>query len=123
MPRFIQYIDHICDTKQRDVLWLRFVPKNTRRRFPFPDGRNCPSRAAVIAFLLAEGIPFEECLPTRNACEGLIEGYFGDLYIDLPYNPADPTYLKLERFLEDESGCVKLPDTKFYRLAYQPPKP
>lgn len=119
MPALINYVDSIRDTKQRDVLWLRFVPKNTSQR-PFPDGRNCPARAEVVAFLHAEGIPCKECLPTERACKGLINGYFGDLYIDLPYNPADPTYLKLERFLEDESGQIKLPDTEFLVLGYTP---
>ncbi len=45
-----------------------------------------------------------------------MEGYFGQLYIDVPYDRNNPDYQKLEAMLENADGTSKTPGVIFCYL-------
>ncbi|MBU4485919.1 MAG: hypothetical protein KKD38_03245 [Candidatus Delongbacteria bacterium] len=47
-----------------------------------------------------------------------MEGYMGNLYIDVPYNESDPDHIKVRDFLEYPDGIVKFEGLKFYNVPY-----
>ena len=117
MPALIQYLHDIQQEKKRPLLFLQFMP-DARHTDRIRHGRKSPSRATIIEVLEAENIPYAPCLPGSSESSGLISGYYGDIYIDIPYDTNDPTYLRLQNFIEDEHGKCKFPETKFWLLGY-----
>jgi hypothetical protein len=118
MPARIQYLDDIQKEKKRPVLFLQFMP-DAHRHTRLRQGRKSPARAAIIEFLEAENIPYAPCLPGSSESSGLISGYYGDLYIDIPHDTNDPTYMHLQNFIENEDGKCKFPETKFWLIGYK----
>ena len=117
MPRLIQHIDKLAREKGRGVLFLEFHDL----RVPFPkdlDDRTRAARDTIIRWLEQNHIPFEPCAGIAHP--NLIEGYQGQLYIDVPLDPDDPTYRKLAHFLEDDAkntGATRFPGVRFSFLS------
>ncbi len=103
MPRVLRYRDQICTEKDRDILFMQFNPK-----FVLEDDidvDDIPIRKKTLEWLEDNNIEVEWCGPASNS--GLISGYFGDFYIDVPYDEENPTYQKLQKYFEDENGELR----------------
>ena len=59
-------------------------------------------------------IKYEKCGFVAN--ENRIVPYFGQLYIDLPYDKNNEDYMTLERYLENEDGTSRIEHVSFYYL-------
>ena len=111
MPMLIKHIDEIAREKQRDVLYIKFVPENCT----IDDGidtwldheyRNQPRRAEVLSWFDTHNIPWQMCGLVAN--ENIIEcPYFGDVYIDIPFDENDPQYLIVRNYLENTDGTMR----------------
>lgn len=111
MPQFLQNIDQIGRAQQRDVLGLEFSG------FQGHYAAN-PMREKILAWLEHKGIAYMEC--GGYTSETRMESYRGQIYIDLPYDVADPAYLELEAYLEDADGSMRWQGVRFtlYTLGY-----
>jgi hypothetical protein len=113
MPMLIDHIDKIARKKGRGVLYLEF--HDTRMLFLKDlDDRTREARDTIIRWLEQSQIPFEPCAGIANP--SLIEGYQGQLYIDVPFDPDDGSYRKVAQFLEDDTGntgATRFPGVRF----------
>jgi hypothetical protein len=75
------------------------------------DYRQDPERLRVISWLDERGIPWQPCGPIAN--ENRMTSYRGDLYVDVPYDTADPAYQMLQTYLENQDGTMRHPMVKF----------
>ncbi|MVW64204.1 hypothetical protein GPY61_30170 [Massilia sp. NEAU-DD11] len=113
MPRHIEHIDAIARKKGRAVLYLEFHPK------PFKEWRDYryeddPTRAAVLAWLDAQGVPWVECGPFANP--NLMAPYLGQVYLDVPYDDTLPEYRTLCDYLEHPDGSMRHEGVRFYAM-------
>jgi hypothetical protein len=108
MPNLIPHIDKICREKQRDVLTVEFHDNKTEQYQPYQFNE---SRQIILAWLNAKDIPHSMCGPF--ASETKTEAYRGQIYIDVPFEKTNPTYLMLENFLENSDGSSKFPSAYF----------
>jgi hypothetical protein len=100
MPQIIQAIDEIAREKQRDVIFVQF--HNFSTGF-VADYRTNPSREAIISWLDEQGITYIPCAGFDSGC--IVEGYDGELYIDVAIDEHDDNFFKLsEWFLRDGRG-------------------
>lgn len=123
MPMLIQHIDAIARQKQRDVLYVMFKSPNERSlgdddydpldRF-FIDWENLPVRQEIIDWLESNAMKWQPC--GHFAKTNLMLSYQGQIYIDVPYDKSLMEYRKLEDFLENPDGSMKLPNTVFCYL-------
>lgn len=98
MPQLIRTIDEIAREKQRDVIFVQF--HNFSTGF-VADYRTNPSRAAIISWLDEQRIMYLPCGGFDSGC--IVEGYDGELYIDVAIDEKDDNFFKLsEWFLRDE---------------------
>ncbi|ANF83145.1 hypothetical protein A3K93_08380 [Acinetobacter sp. NCu2D-2] len=109
MPQVIQHIDAIAREKERDVLFVHFED--------YEQGAECSNRKDLINWLDQHGIPYKECMGLEE--ESVIESYMGDLYIDVPFDIANPLFVKLSEHLEDEDGEMKIPGVLFFTLSHE----
>jgi hypothetical protein len=111
MPMLIQYIDEIAREKQRDVLYIKFVPENcgihdSMITWLKHDYRHQSRRAEVLSWLDTHDIPWQMC--GWVADENIIEcPYFGDVYIDIPFDENDPQYQIVRDYLENSDGTMR----------------
>lgn len=135
MPMIIKFIDDIARKKQQDVVFLQFDPPiNTTRGsnvifndidslLGFVNWREHPSRICIVEWLYENKIPWKPCAGFSNS--GLITGYQGHIYLDVPYDSTlpeskqHPLLKKCMSFLEDDSGKVKWDGVKFYGLTLE----
>jgi hypothetical protein len=108
MPPLIDHIDAIARRKQRDVLSIRFVTRETK--LLAYDYDQDPERLRVIAWLDEHAIAWQPC--GRVAGEYL-QLYIGDVYVDVPYDTTDPTYELLRGYLENPDGTMRHPRVTF----------
>ena len=95
MPQLLLTIDEIAREKQRDVIFIQF--HNFSTGF-VADYRTNPSREAIISWLDEQGIAHIPCGGFDSGC--IVEGYDGELYIDVAIDADDDNFCKLsERFL------------------------
>jgi hypothetical protein len=95
MPRLIRTIDEIAREKQRDVIFVQF--HNFSTGF-VADYRTNPSREAIISWLDEQHIAYVPCGGFDSGC--IVEGYDGELYIDVAIDEDDDNFFKLtERFI------------------------
>lgn len=70
-----------------------------------------PIRQQIIDWLDAQGIGWRPC--GHFAAVGMMMGYRGQLYIDLPCNKSLPAFRALEAFLESPDGSTRYPEVFF----------
>ena len=111
MPQLMKTLDEIAREKQRDVLCVMFfdprrlIPKQlsvARRKL----------RSELIQFLDDHSISWSECFDpaTENM---LIYPFSGSIYLDVPYDLADPAYRLVADYLETPDGEPKYKDMHF----------
>ena len=122
MPQLIQTIDRIARIQQRDVLFLSFydralkerldnVPKEERfdAQQQWRDHRSeawatLPIRQQIIDWLDAKGIAWQPCAQFAPGWV-IMEGYVGDIYLDVPYDKDLPLYQELEAYFDHFLRC------------------
>lgn len=113
----IEHIDKIARDKQRDVIYIAFLEDPFTNPDEFEYAEDYPSsnvRENLLQWFRENGIRVVPCRPF--AVEGEVESYQGQLYIDVPFDRNDPDYMRLEKYLADKSGTMKLPGVKFFYL-------
>jgi hypothetical protein len=119
MPMLIQYIDAIARKKGRDVLFVTFPacePGPLRDRGQRTDYQDCTVRNELITWLDRNGIEWEPCGPFANP--NRMVSYWGQLYLDVPYDVNDPVYQNLADHLENPDGTGKIDGIQFCYLPY-----
>lgn len=121
MPISIEHIDAIGRKKQRDVLYVVFVPPGKEMAeisdfnsddFEFLENwRSNDTRDQFIAWMDEVGIEYCPC--GEIARENGWSSYRGDLYIDVPYDYEDRRYQILEKKLENSDGTIKIPGISY----------
>ena len=114
MPMLIDCIDQIARNKQRDVIYVMFGEPGYTSREDFElleDWEHCEVRQYLLRWFEENGIAAVPC--GGFSSDGWIEGYFGHLYLDVPYDSNNADYQKLENLLEHEDGSTKLPGVMF----------
>ena len=124
MPMLIEYIDAIARKKKRDVLSVAFDPEETpdshkhgdtdydQLRWLEQDWENHSIRKQIILWLDENGISWQHCGDVANP--NCMPPYMGQIYIDVPYDKNLPEYQKLETYLENPDGSMRLPGVNFY---------
>jgi hypothetical protein len=107
MPQIIRHIDAIARAKQRDVLLVIFHEQLGLDT----DWENLPIRTALIQWLDAHKIAWESC--GEYADPDIMCCYLGQIYIDVPFDDANPDYQKLRDFLEYPDGTMRHQGMKF----------
>ena len=127
MPKLLQTIYEIAVAKGRDVLCvvfgdLRLPPPHYDGMLKELDGevieQPCwethPVRQQVLGWLNENGIGY---LETALPLPGWIgEGYAGSLYLDVPFDTANPDYKRLADFLENPDQIPRLPGMTFWAV-------
>ncbi len=126
MPLLLEHIDAIARRKQRGVLYLEFHPLALApeageslsaqdvwawKTMPDSAWQALPIRQQIIDWLDAQGIGWQRC--GHFAAVGMMMGYRGQLYIDLPYDKSCPAFQKLEAFLENPDGSMRYAEVFF----------
>ena len=130
MPLLLEHIDAISRQKQRGVLYVEFHPLATNpeageglsdqdvwawKTMPDSAWQTLPIRKQIIDWLDAQGIGWQRC--GHFADVGLMMGYRGQLYIDLPYDQSLPAFQALQAFLENPDGSMRYPKVFFIYCA------
>ncbi|SDH55403.1 hypothetical protein SAMN04487926_105274 [Paraburkholderia steynii] len=110
MPQMIDHIDAIARKKQRDALFVTFTDDPSGEPSPY-DWESHPGRAVIIEWLDTHGYAWQPC--GEVADERMMVSYRGSIYIDVPYDLADPRYRALEAFLEHPDGSLRMPHMRF----------
>ena len=108
MPQLLQHIDAIAREKNRDVLFVHF--ENYEENEQNPDS----NRQDVLSWLEQNDIPYDKCMGLEE--EGSIDSYWGDIYIDVPFDLENEQYQILSDYLEDEEGVMKIEGVYFFVL-------
>lgn len=119
MPQLIKYIDQISREKQRGVLYLEFHPKlgeddmwgDSNRAYSFKQDL---IRKEVLNSITDLGIKWQNCAGIAN--ENCMTSYFGQVYIDVPFDKNLPLYQTLEIYLEHPDGTMRFDTVRFYCL-------
>jgi hypothetical protein len=111
MPMLIHHIDAIAREKKRDVLFLHF--ENYIEDKDLEDN----ARNTVLAWLDEHGIAYTPCMGIED--ESIIDGYLGDVYLELPFDEQDPQYQLVQQYLEDDEGNMKIEDVFFFVLSFE----
>ncbi len=109
MPLNLTTIDYIARAEQRDVACVMFFDP----RKPFPKSLSAAQqalRSAFIQFLEDHSILWCECLDPGS--ENLLPySYRGSLYIDVPYDVANPAFRLVADYLRTPGGEPRYEDT------------
>ncbi|CAB3795228.1 hypothetical protein LMG28614_04128 [Paraburkholderia ultramafica] len=110
----IDHIDAIARLKGRDVVYVTFPA--CANWFDIDvrnvDWNNYAPRDAIISWLNKNRIGWVPCANFAN--ENLMESYAGQIYIDVPFDPDDETYRKVQEFLENPDGTAKIEGVEFW---------
>ena len=130
MPLLLEHIDAIARHKQRGVLYVEFHPLALNpevgeglsdqdvwawKTMPDSAWQTLPIRQKIIDWLDAQVIGWQRC--GHFADLGLMMGYRGQLYIDLPYDQSQPAFEALQAFLENPDGSMRYPKVFFIYCA------
>jgi len=110
MPVAMRHIDKIAREKQQDVLFLIFDPERTGNG----QYEDMPIRQHLIAWFKQNNIEIELCGPMQR--HFLVCPYEGSFYIDVLFDEKDEVYQKVQQYLEDSEGNIKVPFTQFHCL-------
>ncbi|AJI53742.1 hypothetical protein [Francisella philomiragia] len=106
--RAIKTIDQIAREKQRDVLFIQVKPNPLKS---FEHYRNYKPWQEIKSWLEDNDIPHEICGPFFED-QIVIEGYCGDIYIDLPNDDSLAMIQKIDEYFnytgERLDGKVRL---------------
>lgn len=111
MPRILKTLDQIAREKQRAVLFVSFYKHGTSILELLDsdwDYEQCHERIVFIQWLEKNNINFEECFRSSSM------PYFGEIYLDVPYDELNPQYQLLSQYLENPDGSLKDPDVAWY---------
>jgi hypothetical protein len=111
MPQLIQAIDEIAREKQRDVIFVQF--HNFGTGF-VADYRTNPSREAIILWLDEQHIAYVPCGGFDSGC--IVEGYDGELYIDVPIDEKDANFLKVSEWFIGEGEAKRYENAWLFYL-------
>jgi len=119
MPQLIMHIDQLAMENRRDALFVEFAEnfvdnKRTGRREYY---KASETRKRLIQFLEENQIDAQECGPPSNS--GYMCGYWGNLYIHVPYDESNSDYRKVQAFLEHEDGSMRFSDARFCYFPYE----
>jgi hypothetical protein len=106
----IRHIDEIARQQGHDVLYLEFHPADRALARGFDLIRD-PLRIAVIDWLDAHSVRWEPCGPF--AVVHRIEGYRGQVYLDIPFDEKSDLYQEVRRFLEHDDGSTRHAGVRF----------
>lgn len=102
MPQLLRNIDQIGRQKKRDVMSVEFNNVENGAR---GDYRTNQARKDILVAFDASGVIYEEC--AGYASETRFDSYRGQIYIDVPFDRADPQYQEVEALLENVDGTAK----------------
>jgi hypothetical protein len=111
VPQILRTLDEIAREKQRDVLCVMFF--DPRQGYPenlSPAKRKL--RSALIQFLDDHSISWSECFDPGSD-NLMFHSYCGSLYLDVPYDLADPGYRLVADYLETPDGKPRYEDMHF----------
>ena len=118
MPQLLEHIDAIARQKQRGVLYVEFHPlaldPKAGESLSEQDvwaWKTMPIRQKIIDWLDAQGIGWQRC--GHFADVGLMMGYRGQIYIDLPFDESLPAFQVVQNFLELPDGSMRFPEATF----------
>jgi len=119
MPQLIMHIDQLAMDNRRDVLFVRFAEsfEGQKRMGSREYYKKSKIRQRLLEFLEENEIGSIECGPPSNS--GYMSGYWGEIYIDVPFDESDSDYRKVQAFLENEDGSMKFDDARFYYFPYE----
>lgn len=136
MPQIIETIDRIARIKQRDVLFLSFYDGAIKDRLKTapPDEQEdaqrqwdehrqegwetLPIRQQVTDWLDTKGIPWQPCGPFMPGWV-VLDGYCGDIYLDVPYDKNLPIYQELEAYLQYDDDRMRHEHVWFFCLSLE----
>ncbi len=110
MPRILKHVDQIAREKNRDVLYVAF----DNEIYDGYDYKEWVSRRQLVQWLENHQISYIEC--SHVASENYMESYRGEIYIDVPYDENNPTYIQVRDYLENPDGSSRIPGLIFYLL-------
>lgn len=113
MPQLLKHIDAIAREKDRDVLFVHFENYEHEN----VDAESYHLRQNLMEWLEQRQINFAPCMGIEQL--GVIESYSGDLYIDVPFDEANPIYQMVSEHLEDADGEMKIPGVLFFVLSLE----
>ena len=120
MPLLLEHIDAIARQKKRGVLFVEFHPLALDpeagedlsehdimawKTMPDSAWQSLPIRQQLIDWLDTNGIGWQRC--GHYAQGGLMMGYRGQLFIDLPFDTTVPAFRALQAFLENSDGSMR----------------
>jgi hypothetical protein len=130
MPMILDTIDKIARQKQCSVLFLDFhkcIPRCSDdsdwfKRYVGVDWDNLPVRRQVIEWLNEAGVAWRPC--GDFAGQGgwmILEGYFGTIYVDVPFDQQDPLFQKIDACfdLTDKGESSRWPGVLFCYLTLE----
>lgn len=108
MPQIIEYLDKIARGKQRDVLSISFLDSSMELDEILDiDFDQYKPFLEVTAWLDANDIRWQPCCLQNSL---VIQGR---IYVDVPFDEADPVYQKLTGHLENPDGSMKIQSVAF----------
>ena len=108
MPQLIEYLDKIAREKQRDVLSISFLDASMELDDILDiDFDQYKPLLEVTAWLDENGIQWQPCCLQNSM---VIQGR---IYVDVPFNEANPSYQKLAGHLENPDGSMKIQSVAF----------
>ena len=120
MPLLIKHIDKIAREKNRTVLFVSFESPEDKTDLLFREAPNHiygnyeddANRQELITWLDANGIGWEPCGHVASETGWL--SYSGNIYVDVPWDPSDPQFVKVQERLETPDGAPRNPLVKFW---------
>ncbi len=111
MVSTLDHIDAISRRLKRDVLWIDFPKPRKLRRLWKED----QARAKITTWLDDRGIKWKRCFGIADvSC--IIESYEGQIFVNLPYDPASRSFDDLNNFLEYPDGKSRFENVTFNLL-------
>lgn len=103
MPMLIPYVDEISAATKRASVTIQFnKPGGNAFIPPEEDG----VRQYILSWLVDQGIEFQPCgLPSSS---GRMEGYAGQVYVDVPCDEANLKFGKLRDLLHYPDGTPRV---------------
>jgi hypothetical protein len=118
MPQLLHHIDAIARAKGRDVLFLEFHPKIKGDFYwTVPDDYDWTTdavRTLIVDWLTNSQINWIECGPVANP--NVMRPYYGQIYLDVPFDETLEEYCRLRDFLEFPDGTIRYPGVRFLIL-------
>lgn len=122
MPRIVEHIDAIARKKQRDVLYVTFHKHVSENGHQWRDVKNYnyhqdTKRDALCQWLDEQHIAWDIC--GHIASDNITWCYFGQIYLDIPYDESDASYQLVREYLENPDGTMRDPRVVFCYLTLE----